>query len=205
MSTDVSITYYNNAMNPDRPTVFVFTKNYVPTFDVLKDGVAWLALPDIGKGSSSSFVFPIRTTVQGMWGGSNKTRSIEAEIGKRYTVLRDETGIVLDPGGDASQKTAIEVSSQIKVDGGIKAQICKDGKVLVTKEIVAYNQKATFVLHPKLYWGLASEIQDGQQISSAVLDTDNFFEMDIEGLISADVVLTGNTKDGYNFSVENKK
>lgn len=37
-STDVKVTYVNNSMNPDQPTIFVFTKNLVPTFDVLVDG-----------------------------------------------------------------------------------------------------------------------------------------------------------------------
>jgi hypothetical protein len=204
MSTDVKITYVNNSGNTDQPTIFVFTKNLVPTFDVLKDGVAWRVMPDIGKGSSSCFVYPIITTVQAMWGDCNKTRMLDATIGKRYTVLEDDTGIVLVPNGDASQPTAIEVNSLVQVDGGIKAQICKEGKVMMTKNIVAYDQKATFILHPKLYWGIASEIQEGQLISSAVLNTDNFFEQDIEGVLNATVTLTGNAKEGFQFYVENK-
>lgn len=36
--TDVKITYVNNSLNTDNPTIFVFTKNEVPTFDVLVDG-----------------------------------------------------------------------------------------------------------------------------------------------------------------------
>lgn len=36
--TDVKITYVNNSLNPDQPTIFVFSKNLVPTFDVLVDG-----------------------------------------------------------------------------------------------------------------------------------------------------------------------
>jgi len=204
MSTDVKITYVNNSGNTDKPTIFVFTKNLVPTFDVLKDGVAWRVMPDIGKGSSSCFVYPIVTTVQAMWGDCNKTRMLDATIGKRYSVLEDDSGIVLAPNGDASQPTAIEVNSLVQVDGGIKAQLCKDGKVMMTKQIVAYDQKATFILHPKLYWGIASEIQEGQLISSAVLNTDNFFEQDIEGVLQATVTLTGNAKEGYQFYVENK-
>ena len=203
MSTDVKITYVNNSGNTDQPTIFVFTKNLVPSFDVLKDGVAWRVMPDIGKGSSSCFVYPIVTTVQAMWGDCNKTRMLDATIGKRYTVVEDDTGIVLIPNGDASQSTAIEVNSLVQVDGGIKAQLCKDGKVMMTKQIVAYDQKATFILHPKLYWGIASEIQEGQLISSAVLNTDNFFEQDIEGVLEAVVTLNGNAKEGYQFSVEN--
>ncbi len=201
MSTDVNITYVNNS-NPDQPTIFVFTKNLVPTFDVLKDGVAWRTMPDIGKGSSSCFVYPITTHVQAMWGDCNVTRSIQADIGKRYKVVEDDTGIVLQPDGGASDPTAIEVTSNVQVDGGIKAQLCKDGKVLMTKNIVAYDQKATFILHPKLYWGIASEIQEGQLISSAVLNTDHFFEHDIEGVTHATVTLTGNSKEGYQFIAE---
>ena len=37
-STDVKVTYVNNSLNTDNPTIFVFSKNLVPTFDVLVDG-----------------------------------------------------------------------------------------------------------------------------------------------------------------------
>jgi hypothetical protein len=161
-------------------------------------------MPDIGKGSSSSFVFPITTQVQAMWGTCNATKRIDATVGKRYTVLEDDTGIVLELNGDASQSTAIEINSIVNVEGGVTAQLLKDGKVLMQKKIVAYGQKATFILHPKLYWGIASEIQEGQSFSSAVLNTDHFFEQDIEGITSAKVTLTGNPKEGYRFIVENQ-
>ena len=203
MSSDVEITYVNNSMNPATPTVFIFTKNRVPTFDVLKDGVAWKTMAKIGKGSSCKFTYPIRTTVQAMWGTCYKTHSLDARIGKRYKVEEDETGIVLTPDGNASQTTAIEVTNTVQVNGGIKAQLCKEGKVLVTKNVVAYNQKATFILHPKIYWGVASEIQEGQFISSAVLDTDNFFKQELEGVTHARVTLNGNPHDGYHFVVDN--
>lgn len=202
MSTNVKITYVNKSMNPDKPSVFIFTKNYVPTFDVLKEGVAWRVLHNVGKGSSSEFNFPIITTVQAAWGVYNKTQMLNAEIGKRYTVEEDNTGIVLVPKGVALDRKSIEVNSTVKVPGGISATLCKDGKVLVTKKIVAYDQKATFVLHPKLYWGLASEIEEGQVISSAVLNTDQFFEQDIEGVNEATVVLKGDPETGYQFYVE---
>lgn len=205
MATNVKVNYINRSMNPDQPTIFVFTKNMIPTFDVLKEGIAWRTMPDIGKSSSSTFVFPIISQVRVNWGGSNYTETLNAEIGKRYTVQKDDTGIVLIPNGLASQSNAIEVSSEVKVENGCSAELIKDGNVVMRKEIVAYNQKATFILHPKLYWGLASEIQVGQVLSSAVLNTDQFFEQDIEGVSSVDVVLEGNPKDGYSFKIENQK
>jgi hypothetical protein len=203
MATDVNITYVNKSMDPDQPTIFVFAKNYIPNFDILVDGVAWKTMPNVGKGSSCEFVYPVIATVQAMWGGCCKTQALSADIGKRYSVEQDSTGIVLIANGNASQSTAIELSNNIKISGGVQAQLRKHNKVLVTKKVVAYGQKATFILHPKLYWGVASEIQEGQQISSAVLNADGFFEQDLEGVTSAVVTLTGNPMDGYQFVVDN--
>lgn len=203
MSTDVKITYVNNSMNPDKPTIFVFAKNGILTFDPLEHGIAWKTLPNIGEELSTCLVYPTECYIQAMWGTSNKTQMLSASIGKRYAVEKDSTGIDLTEAGPASQPTAIEMSSLVNVEGGIRAQLVKDGSVLMEKKIVAYGQKATFILHPKLYWGIASEIQEGQSISSAVLNTDQFFEQDIEGVNSAVVTLTGNPNEGYKFVVEN--
>lgn len=206
MATDVQINYINRSVNNDLPTIFVFTKNMIPTFDVLKEGVAWKTIPLVGKGSSCQFTFPIITEVRAAWnGGCCKTKEIDSSIGARYTVSEDSTGIILEKTGSASQATAIEVANSVHVPGGVKAQLYKNGTLLMEKHIVGFEQKATFVLHPKLYWGIASEIQDGQLISSAVLNTDHFFEQDIEGVRSADVVLYGNAEEGYYFQVENQK
>ena len=76
---------------------------------------------------------------------------------------------------------------------------------MMTKKIVAYDQKATFVLHTKLYWGLASEIQEGDQLSSAVLNSDSFFEQDLEGMSEVTVGLYGNAQDGYMFKIDSWK
>lgn len=198
----VFITYVNNSLNPDQPDVFVFVKNAIPTFDTMRDGIAWRVLPNIGKGSSSEFIFPRIGTVQATWGDGNITTSLPAKAGARYAVQEDPTGLVLLPNGTASQTTAVEVNLQAQVDGGIVAQLMRDGLLLLQKHVATYGQKATFVVQPKLYWGIASEIQEGQSLSTAVLETDLFFEQDLEGVSQATVTLTGNPKDGYQFEVD---
>jgi hypothetical protein len=204
MGTEVKITYINHTMNPDKPTIFLFANNQVPKFDVLTQGIAWRALARLGKGSGSEFIYPEATTVRAMWGDNHKTRMLEAETGKRYTVLEEPGGIVMIPTGKAAHAHAIEISNQVKVDGGIRAQLFKDGKVLLEKKVVAYEQKATFILQPKLYWGIAAEIREGQGIGSAILNSDGFFEQDIDGVTRAMVTLSGNTREGYRFTVENR-
>jgi len=160
-------------------------------------------LPDVAQGASSLLIYPRTMTVQTMWGAGNATRSLLAEIGRRYTVEEDATGIVLVPSGNASQPNAIEISFLVHVDGGITAQLLKGDKVFLQKTLVAYDQKATFIVEPKLYWGIASEIQEGQLIASAVLQTDAFFEQHLEGVSQATVTLIGDSASGYQFTVEN--
>ncbi|AXG71060.1 hypothetical protein KORDIASMS9_03315 [Kordia sp. SMS9] len=206
MSTNIQINYTNKSMNKDLPTVFVFTKNETPTFDALKEGVAWRTIPNIGRGSSSSFVFPIVTMVGATWkGGMNKTEVLASDIGKRYTVSKNETGIVLEGNGNASDTKSIEVNNDANIQDGISASLYKDGKLMLTKNIVGYGQKATFVLKPKLYWGIASEIVESQLLNSAVLNTDHFFELDLEGASEINVSLNGNAEDGYTFKVDSQK
>ncbi len=188
MATDIKITYTNKSMNRDLPTVFVFTKNEIPAFDVLKEGVAWRTIPNIGRGSSSSFVLPIFTEVVATWqDGINKTQILPADIGKRYTVSQNETGIVLTANGNASDAESIDVNNDANIQDGVSASLYKDGKLMLTKSIAGYGQKATFVLKPKLYWGIASEIQESELINSAVLNTDSFFEQDLEGLTEVNI------------------
>ncbi len=200
---DVKITYVNHSMNLDSPSVFVFTKNEIPTFDALRDGVAWKVINKIGRGSKCQFVFPVDTQICASWkDGTCHTAKLPADIGGKYTVTKDNTGIVLQTNGDASSTRAIDVNSEVQTNGGIKVSLFKDGRVIMTKNIVAYGQKATFQLHPKLYWGLASEIQEGKLLSSAVLDSDHFYEQNLEGVTEVTLGLYGNARDGYEFKVD---
>jgi len=63
----VKIKYINHSNNNDLPKIFVFSKNQVPVFDALKDGVAWKVIENVGKESISSFVFPIDSEAKNSW------------------------------------------------------------------------------------------------------------------------------------------
>jgi len=202
MTADVKITYFNRSWNKDKPCIFVFARNMVPSFDVLKHGTAWKTIAGVGRRSSCCFAFPGKTFVQAVWDNDCMTELLEALPGSRFAVEEDDTGIVINPTGRASQPEAIEIVNLVQVRGGISARLLKAGSPLMIKNSVAFGQKAVFVLHPKLYWGIASEIQAGQVVGSAVLNTDRFWVQDIQDLEEAAVALVGNAKDGYNFILE---
>lgn len=206
MSSNVTITYTNKSMNKNLPEIFLFIKNEIPTFDCLLEGIAWKVIKDVGRESSCQFTFPIVTEVGASWnGGSCHTNMLPSDIGSRYSVLKDNTGITIISDGSAGDTKSIDVCNNVHVENGISVDMYKDGRIMMSKNIIAYGQKATFVLHPKLYWGIASEIQEGAQLNSAVLYSDNFFEQNLEGVSDVTVALYGNAEDGYQFKIVNQQ
>lgn len=198
MATDVNITFINRAQGLGTSTVFASAVNGDST-DALKHGVAWKTMNHIGLGSSTCMTYSANTEVQAEWGQCSKTKLATAEVGQRYEVVENETGVVLVHQGNAARRDAIELGNLIKVPNGIRANLCKDGAPLVSKNIVAYNQKATFILQPRLYWGIAEEIKPGQSLSTACIKSCNLFSLNLEGITNVAVTLTGNPKEGYKF------
>ncbi|ACA86635.1 hypothetical protein [Shewanella woodyi] len=206
MLCDTKITYINRSLNKDMPKIFIFSANELPSFNALQNGIAWKVIESIGQDSMSTFTYPVKTEIFATWEqGSNQTKSLTCLPGKRYTVTEKSSGIVLIENGNAVKGDEIELTNEIKVQNGVSAYLSKNDKVLISKKIVAYGQKASFKLKPKLYWGIASEIQTSHAISSAVLDSDSFFEQNLENVSAAKVVLTGNAKEGYSFFIEEQE
>jgi len=198
MATDIKIVFNNRAQGLGKSTVFASAVNGSNT-DALKHGVAWKTMNHIGHGSSTCMTYSAKTEVQAEWGQCNKTKLAISEVGQRYEVVENETGVILIHQGNATRKDAIELENLIKVPNGIRVNLCKDGAPLVSKNIVAYNQKATFILQPKLYWGIAEEIKPGQSLNTACIKSCNLFSLNLEGATNVAVTLTGNPRDGYHF------
>jgi hypothetical protein len=206
MPSDVQITYINKSLNKDLPKIFVFASNQLPSFRALEHGIAWKVIEDIGQDSLSRFTYPMQTEIFATWdSGSNQTKALTCSPGKRYSIVKNSTGVILKADGNAIKGNEIELVNTIKVKNGISAYLAKSEKVLVTKDIVAFGQKATFSLGSTLYWGIASEIVTSGSLSSAVLDTDQFFEQNLENVSSATVSLNGNAQEGYHFIIENQE
>lgn len=206
MPNDIQITYINNSLNKDLPKIFLFAQNELPTFNALYDGVAWKVIKDIGRGSMCTFNYPSKTDIYATWShGENQTNELNCQVGIRYTVMKNATGIVLRENGKAIHPTDIELTNEINTPNGISAILSKSNSKIVSKDIVAYRQKATFRLFPKLYWGIASEINQSDSLFSAVLDSDQFFEQNLENVSSVTVSLNGNAEDGYSFKIENQE
>jgi len=90
--------------------------------------------------------------------------------------------IISEPIYDEISKTLIYKAVDIPLDGD-KEGVSSEGGVLTS--LPAEFGDASLFIDP----------------SDPILNTDNFFEQDIEGVTSATVCLTGNPKDGYQFYI----
>ncbi|MDK1285744.1 hypothetical protein [Pseudoalteromonas umbrosa] len=206
MFCDTKITYINRSLNKDLPKIFVFATNEIPSFSALQHGIAWKVIENIGQDSICRFEYPVETQVFASWDNDcNRTKTLNCSVGKRYTVTENNSGIVLIENGNALKKDEIELTNNIKVQNGVSAYLSKNGNNLVKKNTVAYGQKASFKIQRKLYWGIASEIEQSEAISSAVLDSESFFVQNLDSVSAATVSLNGNPKEGYMFKIEEQE
>ncbi|AXG71058.1 hypothetical protein KORDIASMS9_03313 [Kordia sp. SMS9] len=197
------ISYVNNSANKNLPQVFIFAQNETPGFDTLKDGVAWKVIKDIGRGSHATFYYSTQYSIQVSWDNNvNSTEQIPTKIGGKYHVVKDATGIVLKPDGEASDPSIIEVVNDIEVLDGVTAQYCNNGHVMLEKKQIGHRQSAIFRPSQKIYFGLASQVSKGESLQSAVINSTNFFEFDLTGASYVKISLNGNAKYGYYFKIE---
>ncbi|WP_420551196.1 hypothetical protein [Tenacibaculum aiptasiae] len=198
------ICYINKSANKDLPKVFVFAQNATPNFNYIEEGIAWKVIKNIGRGSRSTFYYSNEYAVQASWeNDTNSTALVAAQTGCKYQIVKDTTGIILKLNGDASDAKTIEIENNIETTNGITAQFCNNGNTLLQKKQVGYNQIAIFKPSRTIYFGLASEVTEGNGLQSAVINSSKFFELDLTGLSNVIVSLNGNPKSGYYFQLEN--
>lgn len=203
LNQEIKICYINKSANKDLPEVFVFSQNATSNFNLFEEGIAWKVIKNIGRGSRSTFYYNNQYAVQASWDNlTNKTAQVPAQLGCNYQVVLDTTGIVLQPNGEASSANSIEISNNIEVANGITAQFCNNGSTLLQKKQVGHDQTAVFKPSQIIYFGLASEITEGNDLASAVINSSKFFELDLTGLSNVVISLNGNPKNGYYFQLE---
>lgn len=199
MTTDIKITYINKSDDRDNPTVLVFMKPTESNFAAYS--TAWQVIEDIGYNSWHKFTYTIDTSVVATWDdGKSGTFPLQASIGKSYVLKNTPGGFSLVDNNKLSPDNEFDVLNKVSTPDGISVVAFKDGSPIATKNQVARNQKAEFVLHPKLYFGVTSEYETGDIVDSAVM-SEEFTEISLEGLSSATIILQGNAANGYSFEL----
>jgi hypothetical protein len=202
MSTDINILFVNKSNDEDNSSVLVFMKPTESNFAA--QSTAWQVIDNIGYNCWHKFTYTLNTSLIVTWdGGKSGTFPMDTTNGKTYALKQTKGGFSLEENGNGKDPNEFDVTNKISVVSGISVVAFKDGNPILTKNSVAKGEKAEFVFHPQIYFGLSSEHQVGDVVSSGVM-SEEFKEVSLEGLKSVTVTLKGNAGDGFTFDISDK-
>lgn len=201
----INLTLYNNSNETDNAEVVIFQKNVATNYDELV--VAWKVIKNLGQTNYHPFTYSLEMQVSANDSYGNYTPNLVAYPGQMFEMVKNKTGDVLRNSGKSTSPNEVQVLNGLE-SGAIGASIYRDGRVLATKTAFAPEQKAVFEFKPTIWIGVASQIQEGQFMDSAVISNINT-ELSLLGIKSADIVWTGGgpgvTSMPYRFTLQNVK
>ena len=184
---DIKLNLINHSNDKNNSEIVIFQKNEATSNEEI--AVAWKVIKYLAQGWNHPFTYPITMFVgaSDSWGNSSPQKEIVN--GQQFSVVEDASGDILKYTGQASSPDEVEILNALQ-RGAINADIYKDGSLLATKTSISPGQKAVFQFNPTIWIGVASQIDEGAVMNSAILSEINT-EISLLGLKSADIVMTG--------------
>jgi len=203
---DIKLTFKNESQEVRNNTIVIFQKNVAESYDEI--AVAWKVIKNCGIGDYHPFTYPLEFMVGATDSNGNYMPPQAATIGDMFEVVMERSGHILRKGSQpATSPTEVEVKNNLPM-GSISATIYRNGKLLALKKIVNPQEKAVFEFLPKIWIGVAPDIEEGSVMDSPVIQTINT-ELDLLGISSADIVMTGGGSGSeatpFKFSLQNVK
>ena len=184
---DIKLNFINRSDDQNNSDVLIFGKNLVAQRNAL--AVAWMIIQNCGRGDNHPFVFPPEIELGAIDSFGNHTPPFPAQPGQRFEMVRDRSGDVLQL---SKQPATAEYEVQNSLPGTtyITAMACKAGKPYASVPYVGPNMIATFAFQPVIYICAVSSASEGGIRDTATL-TDSCTELPLQGIASADIVMTG--------------
>lgn len=202
-SNTIQLNLINSSNNVNNDEVIIFQKNVATSFDEL--AVAWRVIKNLGHQDNHPFTYSYDMAVSAKDSWGNYTPQLPASPGDSFQMTLASSGDVLTANGASSSVTEVQVENNL-ARGSINANVYRDGKLLSTKTSIPPAQKAVFEFKPTIWIGVASQIEEGTVLNSAVLSKVNT-EISLLGIASADIIWTGGgsgpNSTPYSFSLQN--
>ena len=184
---DIKLNFINRSNDTNNSQVVIFQKNVATDFEEV--ATAWRVIKNCGMGDNHPFTYPMTMQVSASDSWGNYTPQFDAQNGQQFAVEKTTSGDQLIESGSSANINEIEVLNSLE-RGVVNANIYKSGKLLAQKTAIAPEQKAVFEFKPTLWIGIASQVQEGQVMNSAILSNINT-ELSLLGVASADIVMSG--------------
>lgn len=200
----IKLNFINRSNDSNNSEIVIFQKNVSENADEL--AIAWKVIQNCGQGSHHPFNFPLQVEVSASDSWGNFTPQLPADEGQAFEMVKNKSGDVLQIAATpASSENEIEVRNQLTT-GSISAYCSRDGSICAMKSDISPFQKAVFSFAPTIWIGVASQVEEGQILNSAIISNINT-EISLMGIAEADIVMTGggpgSSSTPYRFTLEN--
>lgn len=183
----IQLNFINLSNDVNNSEIVIFAKNEATNFDELT--IAWTVIKYCGQGDNHPFTYPMGQTIGASDSWGNYTAQLNAPLGQQFAMALTTSGDRVIPQGPATSPQQIELLNALP-KGAVNANIYKDGKLFAIKTGIAPQQKAVFQFKPTIWIGVASQVEQGTVMNSAILSEINT-EISLLGIVSADIVMTG--------------
>lgn len=205
----IKLIFRNDAQPGVQHDVVLFQRNSAASID--DDVVAWKLIPQCDEGATYPFDYQLEQQVGIIDAWGNHTPLLHANGGDVFSVSdeRGMTGTLLKPVCERGHPHVVAVRNDLDV-GAISVIVYKDGRPLFKKNRVEPGELALFELKPELYVGACAHIEEGEVMNARIASAMQT-KLDLMGLSSADIVMTGGGGGGVGrparplvFSLENQ-
>jgi hypothetical protein len=184
---DIKLNFINRSNDDNNSSILIFQKNAAASVGEI--AVAWLVITNCGQGDNHPFVYPMSMAVGAKDSFGNYTPQLAASYGQKFAMTLTKSGDQLSLVGHTASPQEIEIENGLS-SGAIDAMVFKAGHLFASKTDVAPGQLAVFHFEPRIWIGVASEVEQGQIINEAIMSDINT-EITLLGIASADIVMTG--------------
>jgi hypothetical protein len=201
---NIRLNFINRSNDINNSSIVIFQRNVAQEFGEI--AVAWKVFKNCGVMENHPFEYSLDfgVTVADTYG--NFSPMFPAAAGNTYDFVESGFGSVLQLSArKAANPSEIEVRNLLRI-GAIGVSCYRNMSLLAIRTKVAPGEKAYFEFEPRIFIGLASEIEVGDILNSDIISTINT-EINLLGITSADIVLTGGgagpNSAPFNFVLEN--
>lgn len=201
---NVRLNFINRSNEANNSEIVIYQKNMAEGINSMP--VAWKVIRNCGRLDNHPFTFSTNYQVSAGDSFGNYTPLLMANTGMAFEMIKDNSGDVLQQSSSpTSNPNTIEIKNSLS-QGVISGGIYRDEKLLAIKTNVVPEEKAVFEFQPKIFIGVASSVEEGQVINSAIISSINT-EISLFGISSADIVMTGGGTGAnatpFEFTLEN--
>ncbi|MEO8515336.1 MAG: hypothetical protein ABI426_01260 [Flavobacterium sp.] len=200
----IKLNFINRSNDTNNSSVVIFQQNVAEDFGEL--AVAWRVIENCGRLDNHPFTYSLNFAVGAGDSYGNYTPQQIAQDGQGYDMIMNTSGDMLQLSTvPATSAEEVEIRNNL-AKGAIDANCYRDGHLIATKTNLAPGQKAIFEFQPRIYIGVASQVEEGDVMNSAIISQINT-EINLLGITSADIVMTGGgpgaASTPFNFTLEN--